>query len=386
MLLAAEPGTLTLILVVVVGLILLVRHLANRGTRPLVIGLGVIIGVGFLALLSFKSYRLQQFDRASWQAEAMARASQQRMEALARENQQRAEVFARDAQQRSQAIAQSVQPGEFGVPEPAAAAPSPISRHSYGGQLTAEVKAPRGMQSGTLRIGYQLFDKQARDCSIDVTYSPDRGKTWRPATEAAGGSGISVLNSSEWGSSHQFLWDSLSDLGAVRNQNVQIRVEPISSFIGSDRSHGAGTPGTSTFFVVDNRRLASQASKTSAASPPAAAQKADLVAALSDAVVQAWTSSGSASRTIAASKTSKLAGSHPLPLSQRERGVSSPARREDVTTQPPAWVNATPQQLGDVLLDDRTCRSLHNTSGVPARIAQSPASGRGRICWSAPGP
>ncbi len=285
------------IVILVFVLVMVVKGVANPGTRPFIIGLAGVIGAALVVLFFSRSVAVHQ----------------------------------------SNMPVQAPQMGHATVASP------PAVPHSYG-KLTAEARAPSGVQSGMVRIGYQLFDQQARDCSIDVQYSPDRGKTWFPATEGTGGTGISGLTSSMWGTQHDFLWDTLSDLGAVRNSNVEVRVAPVSSV-------GAGTSGTSTFFVVDNRRLASRASKSTTPLPSAAPQKADLVAALGDAVFQAWTRSGSASRTMVASKTSKLASPHALPLSQREKGgLSPPARREDVSTQPPAWVKATPQQQGDVYL------------------------------------
>jgi len=140
MLLAAEPGTLSIL--VVVGLIILVWRPANRGTRALVIGLAVIIGVGIVALTSYRSHQVQQSARESnwsWQAQEMARQNRQRAESFARDAQARSEALARDAQQRSDAIARSAAT-RFTTP--------PRVQHSNG-RLTAEVKAPAATQSGT---------------------------------------------------------------------------------------------------------------------------------------------------------------------------------------------------------------------------------------------
>jgi len=294
------------IVIVIFVAAMLVKGIINPGTRPYVIGLGAVMGAGVVVLFFL-------------------------LHAVG--------------------IRQSPMPVQVPQMLPHGVASPPTVAHSYG-QLTAEVKAPPGVQSGTLRMEYWLFDNQARDCSIDVTYSPDRGKTWFPATEAAGGIGISGLNSSQFGSPHEFFWDSLADLGAVRNPNVEIRVAPVSgSNAGTPATTNAGAPGASSFFVVDNRRLASQVSKATAPLPPAAPQKADLFSALGKAVFQAWTSSASTSRTSVAEKTSKSPSAHPLPLSQREkRGLSPPVGRDAAKPQPPAWVNAAPQQQGDVYL------------------------------------
>jgi hypothetical protein len=109
----------------------------------------------------------------------------------------------------------------------------------------AFVETPLGTQGGNVTISYSLSDKESDPCSILVEYSPNGGTTWYTATKAAGGEGTTNLTSGAGGANHTFLWASGQDMANISSSNVMLRVTPSDAV-------GAGTPGLSTAFTVDN--------------------------------------------------------------------------------------------------------------------------------------
>jgi hypothetical protein len=104
---------------------------------------------------------------------------------------------------------------------------------------------PLGTQSGNVTISYSLSDKESDLCSILVEYSPNGGTTWYTATKAAGGEGTTNLTSGSKGASHTFVWASGHDMANISSSKVLVRITPSDAI-------GAGTPGSSTAFTVDN--------------------------------------------------------------------------------------------------------------------------------------
>jgi hypothetical protein len=109
----------------------------------------------------------------------------------------------------------------------------------------ARLATPASPASGNIPIEYVLSDLDSDLCNVTVDYSLDGGGTWRPATPGPGGDGTTLLESSPAGVAHTFVWDSLADLGAVRQANVLVRVRP-------RELGGSGRADTTSPFVVNN--------------------------------------------------------------------------------------------------------------------------------------
>jgi len=314
MLLAAEPGTIGLIVVIAV-VIMLMKRRVNPRTRRFVIGLlGALAGIAFVlySALHARVERAVVFDQ-----------QEQRM----------AQQQARMQQEQARAVARVQEEAGRSMPHATLPLPPPTMQPLDPG-LTAQVNSPAGTQSGNVRIEFALIDFAKPVCSIDVQYSPDRGNSWYPATEAEGGPGVSGLNSSQY-AAHNFLWNSLADLGAVRNPNVEIRVQPVS---GS----GAGSPGTSSFFVVDNRKLASHSTRPIAAPRDSGAAKTSMIAALGNAFFHVWTGNKPPT-TAAAAVTIAEKPDVPKPKAPVQHDLPTKPQRPD-------WVNAGRKMDGNVYL------------------------------------
>ena len=107
-----------------------------------------------------------------------------------------------------------------------------------------EVATPAEIQNGNVGIDYLLYDGDSDDLGIMVQYRI--GYTaYQEATPAIGGEGREGLASSPGGVQHSFVWDSLSDLGKIDEDNIFIRITP------SDEQ--TGTPSTTVRFTVDNK-------------------------------------------------------------------------------------------------------------------------------------
>ncbi|MCR4317342.1 MAG: FG-GAP-like repeat-containing protein [Planctomycetes bacterium] len=107
------------------------------------------------------------------------------------------------------------------------------------------ITQPADIASGNVGIGYLLSDSESHSVSIEVLFSMDGGASFFPATAFAGGDGIANLASSPAGILHTFLWNSMADIGGVRNENARVRIIP------SDNS-GVGTEDSTMNFTVDN--------------------------------------------------------------------------------------------------------------------------------------
>lgn len=107
------------------------------------------------------------------------------------------------------------------------------------------ILTPPGVQSGYVMIAYILEDPDETDngsLSIEVEYSMDN-KFWFPATQGPGGDLTFGLYRNTL---YYFEWDSLADIGPIRNETVYIRITP------SDPG-ASGTSGQTGPFIVDNQ-------------------------------------------------------------------------------------------------------------------------------------
>ena len=66
--------------------------------------------------------------------------------------------------------------------------------------------------SGDITLTYTLKNDSSTTSSIRVEYSLD-GSTWSTATSAGGDDGTTSLTTSAAGTSHTFIWDTVTDLG-----------------------------------------------------------------------------------------------------------------------------------------------------------------------------
>lgn len=108
--------------------------------------------------------------------------------------------------------------------------------------------------SGAIPIGYRAIDADGDPCAIEVTFSEDFGRTFRPATIAARASadGTKDVPSSAQGEPSTFVWDSAADLGPVLASSVRLRVAIADRFMGA----GDVPFAEEVVFDVDNRPVA----------------------------------------------------------------------------------------------------------------------------------
>ncbi|MCZ6688490.1 MAG: Ig-like domain-containing protein, partial [Planctomycetota bacterium] len=111
---------------------------------------------------------------------------------------------------------------------------------------SATVETPTGPVSGPVTITYVLIDPDENPVSISVELSQDGGSSFTSATEMPGppSDGTTGLQTSALGVTHQFVWNSVSDVGTTDQADIQIRLTPFDS--------ATGTPSTTASFRVDN--------------------------------------------------------------------------------------------------------------------------------------
>src|SRR5438093_220640 len=108
------------------------------------------------------------------------------------------------------------------------------------------IGTPAGAVTGNITISYTLIDAETNQCSTTAQFSIDGGSSFATATPGPGGSGLVGLSSSPGGTSHTFVWDSLTDgvaTGGIESA-VQFRITPTDTATGS--------AGTTTNFTVNN--------------------------------------------------------------------------------------------------------------------------------------
>jgi hypothetical protein len=113
---------------------------------------------------------------------------------------------------------------------------------------SATVGTPPLGQTGDVSLTYRLIDSESDLCSVTILYSLDGGRTWKPASKAAGSSGTTALKSSPSGEPHSYLWDTITDLGETYSSAVRMMVVPQDAKTGLSAQTGD--------FVVDNLRPA----------------------------------------------------------------------------------------------------------------------------------
>lgn len=87
---------------------------------------------------------------------------------------------------------------------------------------------------GHITIDYVLTNDRATTCSIRPYYSTDGGSTFSECTKGTGGDAKTGLGTSAAGTSHDFVWDSYTDLGNdfVGDVLVKIRAYDQDNYIG----------------------------------------------------------------------------------------------------------------------------------------------------------
>lgn len=77
--------------------------------------------------------------------------------------------------------------------------------------------------SGQITVTYLLESDLAVTASIGVQWSAD-GSSWSNATMGVGGDGTTGLTSSGAGTSHTYIWDSATDVGAATDTETYVRI------------------------------------------------------------------------------------------------------------------------------------------------------------------
>jgi len=122
-----------------------------------------------------------------------------------------------------------------------------VNNTTYNTPPTATLSTPAGTMAGNIPINYFLSDAESNVCSISVLYSTNDGTSWLAATMGSAGDGLSNLTSSQSGTAHMYLWNSIADgigLSALVS-TVRIRITPTDSF-------NTGTYDDTNSFSVDN--------------------------------------------------------------------------------------------------------------------------------------
>jgi len=106
-----------------------------------------------------------------------------------------------------------------------------------------------GEQSGEVVVTYKLFDGDSDVLMVLIHYSLDAGTSFTTATESLNplSEGMTGLGASPGGTTHVFIWDSLSDMAGVASDLVEIRITPYDA--------EEGTPATTPTFSVDNNEV-----------------------------------------------------------------------------------------------------------------------------------
>ena len=89
-----------------------------------------------------------------------------------------------------------------------------------------EIPYLRGTFCGDVQVPYTLKDAEGDLCNIIVEFSKD-GINFLPATQGAGGDGLTNLSTSLAGVNHIFVWDSrANNVGLSLEERVQLKVRP----------------------------------------------------------------------------------------------------------------------------------------------------------------
>jgi hypothetical protein len=82
-------------------------------------------------------------------------------------------------------------------------------------------------------VSYKLYHNESIPLNVDIEYSIDNGVTWNDTrrfrdynTGNRLGEGKIGLSSSPFGTSHEFFWDYVSDVGFNSGESVNIRIRP----------------------------------------------------------------------------------------------------------------------------------------------------------------
>lgn len=110
---------------------------------------------------------------------------------------------------------------------------------------SANITTPGAVVGRMVNVIYTLYSQDSQPASVVVSYSVDGGQSFRRCAEGPGSEGVSGLATSEGGTNHRFVWDSLSDLGAKELTGIILRLIP------SDPD-GDGEPSFTSPFAVDN--------------------------------------------------------------------------------------------------------------------------------------
>src|SRR5205807_2529205 len=116
---------------------------------------------------------------------------------------------------------------------------------------TVSVTTPSGTQSGPVAINYSLADAESETCSIKAEYSTNGGSTWSPAMRGSNSDATTSLGSSPGGTSHIFVWASVTDLPNASNTSVRFRITP--SDAGGQGTAGITAPRSVNIPVIVNQ-------------------------------------------------------------------------------------------------------------------------------------
>jgi len=88
------------------------------------------------------------------------------------------------------------------------------------------IETPQGYQVDEITFEYVLSDATSDTCGVYPQYSIDGGLSWKVATPADGGDGVTDLASSPAGIAYTFVWDSAVDEPAPAYSQTQFRLIP----------------------------------------------------------------------------------------------------------------------------------------------------------------
>ncbi|MBI3893529.1 MAG: hypothetical protein HY303_18580 [Candidatus Wallbacteria bacterium] len=109
------------------------------------------------------------------------------------------------------------------------------------------VVASPGSGKGVFAIAFSLLDAESDSADVVAEFSTDGGATFHPATSVAGAEPLQGLAATPSGAPHQFVWNSIGDVGTVRLPAVLFRLTP-----SSTRSGALGVAAVSDAFPVDD--------------------------------------------------------------------------------------------------------------------------------------
>lgn len=101
---------------------------------------------------------------------------------------------------------------------------------------------------GDITFTYSLKNIYSDTSSINFQYSADGGTTWSDGTKGTGGDAETSLTTSKAGTSHTFVWDTVTDLGIDFKGNVVVRI------LGYDQDNQLGdfTSSVEIKLFIDN--------------------------------------------------------------------------------------------------------------------------------------